>query len=108
MAKLSREFPCALCGQYEDTRYHNPAVEGSHEFKRKITLTPTQRRVLYLLVQGNTNAQIGQAMHLAEKTIKAHVTSILKATKCKSRGQVIVGHYQNTLPSGVIGEQRAG
>lgn len=73
------------------------------------TLTPSQRRILSMLVLGDTNAQIGAAMVLSEKTIKAHVTSIFKKTGCVSRARLIANYYleqqhgcnkKDTEPSG--------
>jgi DNA-binding NarL/FixJ family response regulator len=57
------------------------------------SLTPAQLVVFYLLVQGKSNAEIGQATHTVEKTIKGHVTVILKELKCKSRAQLIARYY---------------
>lgn len=101
MSKLKTKPCCETCGEYEGTSYHDPAVHGSHGFKPVVTLTLAQRRVFDLMVQGNTNKQIGRVMERSEKTIKAHVTEILKAAGCDSRGQLIVKHYQNTLPAAI-------
>jgi two-component system response regulator DevR len=40
-------------------------------------LTEQERHVLELLAEGLTNRQIGERMHLAEKTIKNYVTALL-------------------------------
>ncbi|CAN5875321.1 response regulator transcription factor [soil metagenome] len=40
-------------------------------------LTPTERRILDAIAQGSTNRQIGDALGLAEKTIKNYVSTIL-------------------------------
>jgi DNA-binding NarL/FixJ family response regulator len=57
------------------------------------SLTQAQRVVFHLLIQGKSNAEIAQAMRLSEKTVKAYVTAIFKATACSSRAQVIARHY---------------
>lgn len=57
------------------------------------TLTTQQKVVYYLLMLGNTNKEIGDAMGLTEKTIKAYVTVILKTFGCASRTKLIVRHY---------------
>lgn len=40
-------------------------------------LTEQERRVLELIADGLTNRQIGEAMHLAEKTVKNYVSNML-------------------------------
>jgi two-component system, NarL family, response regulator DevR len=40
-------------------------------------LTPQERRILDLIAEGKTNRQIGEAMYLAEKTIKNYVSNML-------------------------------
>jgi DNA-binding NarL/FixJ family response regulator len=40
-------------------------------------LTERERRILELIADGLTNRQIGARLHLAEKTIKNHVTTLL-------------------------------
>lgn len=61
------------------------------------TLTTAQRTVFYLLIQGKSNGEISRATCLKEKTVKAHVTEILKKLKCKSRAQLIAKHYMAQL-----------
>jgi two-component system, NarL family, response regulator DevR len=41
------------------------------------SLTPQERRILDLIAEGKTNRQIGEAMYLAEKTIKNYVSNVL-------------------------------
>jgi DNA-binding CsgD family transcriptional regulator len=57
------------------------------------SLTLQQRTAFMLLIQGMSNADIGQVMHLSEKTVKAHVTEIFKKLGCASRAQLIARHY---------------
>ena len=40
-------------------------------------LTPQERRILDLIAEGKTNRQIGDAMFLAEKTVKNYVSNLL-------------------------------
>lgn len=40
-------------------------------------LTPQERRILDLIAEGRTNRQIGEAMFLAEKTVKNYVSNVL-------------------------------
>jgi two-component system, NarL family, response regulator DevR len=44
---------------------------------RYATLSPQERRILGHIADGRTNRQIGAEMHLAEKTVKNYVSSLL-------------------------------
>jgi DNA-binding NarL/FixJ family response regulator len=48
-------------------------------------LTPREAAVLELLSQGLTNREIGLRLHLAEKTVKHHVTQVLNKLQVRSR-----------------------
>ena len=48
-------------------------------------LTFRQREILKLVVEGQTNAQIGQALFLSESTIKQHLRAAYKTLKVKNR-----------------------
>jgi len=50
-------------------------------------LTAQERRVLALIAEGLTNRQIGTRLHLAEKTVKNYVSSILAKLGVDSRTQ---------------------
>jgi two-component system, NarL family, response regulator DevR len=55
-------------------------VRQSHALERdeKLSrLTPREEQVLDLLATGKTNAQIGREIHISEKTVKNHVSTIL-------------------------------
>jgi two-component system, NarL family, response regulator DevR len=41
------------------------------------SLTPQERRILDLISEGKTNRQIGEALYLAEKTVKNYVSNVL-------------------------------
>jgi two-component system, NarL family, nitrate/nitrite response regulator NarL len=48
-------------------------------------LTDREREVLTLVGQGLTNREIGERLHLAEKTIKHYMTNILQKLQVRSR-----------------------
>jgi DNA-binding NarL/FixJ family response regulator len=50
-------------------------------------LTPRQVDVLRLLAQGCSNKQIARGLGLAEKSVKAHVTAILRILQVENRTQ---------------------
>jgi DNA-binding NarL/FixJ family response regulator len=53
-------------------------------------LSPQERLILGHLAAGLTNRQIGETMHLAEKTVKNHVTAILSKLGMQRRTQAAV------------------
>lgn len=55
--------------------------------EQPITLTPRQREVLSLLLQGCSNQDIAERLSLAEATVKMHVTAIFKALGVTNRTQ---------------------
>ncbi len=50
-------------------------------------LTPQERRILNLIAEGQTNRQIGEAMFLAEKTVKNYVSNLLAKLGMERRTQ---------------------
>ncbi|GAA1935198.1 response regulator transcription factor [Nocardioides marmoribigeumensis] len=54
------------------------------------SLTPQERRILELITEGMTNRQIGEALFLAEKTVKNYVTHILNKLGLQGRTQAAV------------------
>ncbi len=53
-------------------------------------LTPQEQRVLEHVAQGLTNRQIGEALSLAEKTVKNYVTAVLAKLGLERRTQAAV------------------
>jgi len=53
-------------------------------------LTPQERRILDHVAQGMTNRQIGEAMFLAEKTVKNYITAVLAKLGMERRTQAAV------------------
>jgi DNA-binding NarL/FixJ family response regulator len=62
-------------------------------------LTPQQLRVLDLVRHGLQNKQIAAELQLAESTVKAHVTEILRKLKLFSRNKAVVEIGRLGLPS---------
>ena len=40
-------------------------------------LTPREAEVLYYIVHGFSNTEIGEKMHISKHTVKAHVSEII-------------------------------
>ena len=54
------------------------------------SLTPQQIRILKLLCVGKPNKQIAYELSLAEATVKAHITALLKRLGVQNRTQAVV------------------
>ncbi len=67
-------------------------------------LTPREMEVLRLMRRGLSNAQIGQAMAISERTVKGHVTFILEKLGAADRaGAVARGFDLGLLKAGLTG-----
>lgn len=62
-------------------------------------LTPQQLRVLDLMRRGRQNKEIAVELQLAESTVKAHVTEILRKLRLFSRNKAIIEIGKLELPS---------
>ena len=76
-------------------------ADGQERDPRLRSLTPQERRVLDHVAAGETNRQIGEAMSLAEKTVKNYVTSVLAKLGMERRTQaaVYVAVHQSSDPA---------
>lgn len=59
------------------------------------TLTTRETEVLDLLSQGLTNREIGERLHLAEKTVKHHMTVILQKLHVRTRTEAALMAVQH-------------
>lgn len=53
-------------------------------------LTPQQMRILELVSEGKLNKQIAWELSIAETTVKAHITAILKKLRVQNRMQAVL------------------
>jgi DNA-binding NarL/FixJ family response regulator len=60
-------------------------------------LTPSQTRVLRLLLTGRSNRAIASELNIAEGTVKQHVHALYRALGVKSRAAVIAGVARSAL-----------
>jgi two-component system, NarL family, response regulator DevR len=65
-------------------RVRNPKGD---EDPRLARLTPTEARILDLIAEGLTNREIGDRIHLAEKTVKNYVSTILTKLQVSRRAE---------------------
>jgi DNA-binding NarL/FixJ family response regulator len=61
--------------------------KGDQQDERLRGLSDQERRILHLIGEGMTNRQIGESMHLAEKTVKNYVSSMLAKLGMERRTQ---------------------
>jgi DNA-binding NarL/FixJ family response regulator len=76
---------------YQGTSGTDAAAEDfgtSHP--RLADLTPQQKRIVKLICEGKANKQIAYEMSLAEATVKAHITALLRRLGVHNRTQAAV------------------
>lgn len=62
-------------------------------------LTEREREVLNLVVQGQSNQQISEALFISISTVKAHISNILSKLQVSSRAEAIAFAIKNRLVS---------
>jgi DNA-binding NarL/FixJ family response regulator len=69
-----------------------PPAEAAAKVPRNLLTTLTRKQLLVLerLAKGESNKQIARALSLAEPTVKAHVSAILRKLNVQSRASAIV------------------
>ncbi|WP_424930961.1 response regulator [Amaricoccus macauensis] len=73
-----------------DTAEGGRAVDEAAAVERLSTLTDQQARILGLVCEGKLNKQIAYELDIAETTVKAHLTAILRKLNVHSRTQAVL------------------
>jgi DNA-binding NarL/FixJ family response regulator len=81
-AVLRPTIAAALVGQVVVPR-------NLRRFLTKPALSPSERKVLGLLVSGYTNSEIGTRLFLAESTVKSHLSSAYTKLGVHSRSEAV-------------------
>jgi len=76
--------------------------KGKHLLKdeRLARLSAQEERILELIADGKTNREIGDKLHLAEKTVKNYVTSILSKLEVARRAEAAAYLARHTTTPG--------
>ncbi len=71
----------------QTTRSEEEKVSVQQVAQRIADLTPQQSRIMSLICDGKPNKQIAYELDLAEATVKAHITALLRRLKVSNRTQ---------------------
>lgn len=102
-------FQAIAAGERSLPEGYTPPEEGeattsAETFARLALLTRQQARILELICQGMLNKQIAYDLSIAETTVKAHVTAIMRKLGVQSRTQAVLvaqqARFSHLLPSG--------
>jgi len=89
-AAIERRLPSAASAP-KDSNTAISTGDGAHPDKRtEAMLTPRQRDVFDLIVQGMSNKEIARSLQLAEGTVKIHIKSLFEKLGVRRRAAVAV------------------
>jgi DNA-binding NarL/FixJ family response regulator len=63
-------------------------------------LSPREREVVSLIAKGRSNREIGEELIISQRTVEAHVTSVLNKLGARTRAQVAVWAVARGLTEG--------
>jgi DNA-binding NarL/FixJ family response regulator len=104
-SELAQAIDCVLSGSVAVPKNFVVSGErGDTDFTQALRqrlqeLTPQQLRVLDLIRRGYQNKHIAAELKLAESTVKAHVTEILRKLKLFSRNKAVIEIGKISLPA---------
>jgi DNA-binding NarL/FixJ family response regulator len=77
---------------------------GKHLMKdeKLARLSPQEERILQAVADGKTNREIGEELHLAEKTVKNYVSSILSKLEVARRAEAAAYLARHTTTPGSV------
>lgn len=89
--------PSLMARLIERLQEQAAAYEPASEREPHPVLTAREHEVLQLIVQGKTNREIADTLVISEKTVKNHVTNILKKLNLSDRTQAAVYAIRHKL-----------
>ena len=85
------EGPVAGNGAHASRTAGSPSLDGDlRDWAERLALSPRQRDVFALLVEGRANKDIAAALRCSERNIEFHVGRILRAARVSSRAELLV------------------
>jgi DNA-binding CsgD family transcriptional regulator len=73
----------------ESTITSQPNTDSTKQFRKKVSLTPAETRVLSLLPTYRTLAAIGTQLGIGRPTVKTHVENIYKKLGASTRAEAV-------------------
>ena len=83
-------------------RNTTPEIRAQRQTNPLSELTPREEEILYILVEGCSNKEIGNKLALSEKTIKHHVTNILQKLQVRNRVEAALLASRRVPPRAVL------
>ena len=74
-----------------------PDIEKDKELEKIELLTKREYEVLLLIAEGLNNKDIGTRLYISEKTVKNHVSNILKKLEVNDRVQAAIFAFKNSI-----------
>ncbi len=73
----------------EDARRRRSRTSHEEIRRRRATLTPREKQVMDLVVQGNPNKLVGSSLHLSPKTVEVHRANVMKKMEAGSLAELV-------------------
>jgi DNA-binding NarL/FixJ family response regulator len=79
-------------GLFQKFLAKSPENQSSRSISPSVldSLTPREKEVLFLIAKGASNREIAQELYISERTVKAHITSILSQLNLRDRTQAAI------------------
>ena len=84
---------------------HLASSFGRKVTDKKFRMTPKEIEILELLVKGESNKEIADALHISENTIKIHLRNIMEKLHLQNRLQIAVYAVRHGLVSNPPSEE---
>ena len=65
-------------------------MSAVRDVRMKSLLTSREREVFELLVQDRTTREIAESLFISEKTVRNHISNVMKKLNVKGRSQAVV------------------
>ena len=100
LIQAEKEFSAHLAAKACDEQLSSQSKHSwieSQKMEADIHLTGREQEVLDLLIWGNSNIKIGQALHLSPRTVEKYVSSLLRKTSTSNRAELVRFAIANQL-----------